>query len=87
MWPPCSSACCKPVRRARRASKTAPGNCAALFERFKSDLVVTDLMMPGLSGFEVIRAKKWIRPYNIQRTPTYYTKDTHLLALDDRRVR
>ena len=36
------------------------------------DLVVTDLMMPGLSGFEVIRAKKWIRPY--------YTKDTHLLG-------
>jgi DNA-binding NtrC family response regulator len=38
--------------------ETAPGDFAALFERFKPDLVFTDLMMPGLSGFDVIRAVK-----------------------------
>lgn len=38
--------------------ETVPEDFPILFERFRPDLVFTDLMMPGLSGFDVIRALK-----------------------------
>ncbi|MFN3751673.1 MAG: sigma-54-dependent transcriptional regulator [Thiobacillus sp.] len=42
--------------------ETAPGELAALFKETRPDLIFTDLVMPGLDGFEVIRQAQAFDP-------------------------